>query len=174
MLNVLCISCNIEAVTHSDEVLAIPRMTPRAPFVRFQPPSSMKLVTCVVRPERLQAVKGALFEVGVTGMTLSRVSGHGGETEIVEHYRGSALVLEFRDKVKIEMAVSEPFVEATIQAIVRAARTGEVGDGKIFVQQLDRVVRIRTGERDVNALTPVTADEVQSRQSDYESWRAET
>lgn len=134
----------------------------------------MKLVTCVVRPERLQAVKGALFEVGVTGMTLSRVSGHGGETEIVEHYRGSALVLEFRDKVKIEMAVSEPFVEATIQAIVRAARTGEVGDGKIFVQQLERVVRIRTGERDNNALTPVTADEVQSRQSDYESWRAET
>ena len=149
-------------------------MTPRALIVRFQHPSPMKLVTCVVRPERLQAVKGALFEVGVTGMTLSRVSGHGGETEIVEHYRGSALVLEFRDKVKIEMAVSEPFVEATIQAIVRAARTGEVGDGKIFVQQLERVVRIRTGERDNNALTPVTADEVQSRQSDYESWRAET
>ncbi len=150
-----------------------PRMTPRVPPVRFHP-TSMKLVTCVVRPERLQAVKGALFEVGVTGMTLSRVSGHGGETEIVEHYRGSALVLEFRDKVKIEMAVSEPFVEATIQAIVRAARTGEVGDGKIFVQELERVVRIRTGERDVNALTPVTADEVQSRQNDYESWRAES
>ena len=148
-------------------------MTPSVPYARFhQPP--MKLITCVVRPERLQAVKGALFEVGVTGMTLSRVSGHGGETEIVEHYRGSALVLEFRDKVKIEMAVSEPFVEATIQAIVRAARTGEVGDGKIFVQELERVVRIRTGERDVNALTPVTADEVQSRQHDYESWRAET
>ena len=73
----------------------------------------MKLVTCVVRPERLQPVKGALFEVGVTSMTLSRVSGHGGETEIVEHYRESALVLEFRDKVKIEMAVSWPFVETT-------------------------------------------------------------
>ena len=133
----------------------------------------MKLVTCVVRPERLQAVKGALFEVGVTGMTLSRVSGHGGETEIVEHYRGSALVLEFRDKVKIEMAVSEPFVEATIQAILRSARTGEVGDGKIFVQQLERVVRIRTGERDTDALTPVTADEVQARHTEYEPWRAE-
>ncbi len=156
------------------ERLTTPRMTPRDPIARFQHPTTMKLVTCVVRPERLQAVKGALFEVGVTGMTLTRVSGHGGETEIVEHYRGSALVLEFRDKVKIEMAVSEPFVEATIQAIVRAARTGEVGDGKIFVQELERVVRIRTGERDVNALTPVTADEVQSRQTDYESWRAET
>ena len=96
-------------------------------------------------------------------MTLSRVSGHGGEQEIVEHYRGSALVLEFRDKVKIEMAVSEPFVEATIQAILGAARTGEVGDGKIFVQSLESVVRIRTGERDGNALTPMNADEVQAR-----------
>ena len=133
----------------------------------------MKLVTCVVRPDRLHAVKGALFEVGVTGMTLTRVSGHGGEQEIVEHYRGSALVLEFRDKVKIEMAVSEPFVEATIQAILRSARTGDVGDGKIFVQQLERVVRIRTGERDTDALTPVTADDVQARHTEYEPWRAE-
>ena len=133
----------------------------------------MKLITCVVRPERLHAVKEALFEVGVTGMTLSRVSGHGGEREVVEHYRGSALVLEFRDKVKIEMAVSEPFVEATIQAILRSARTGEVGDGKIFVQPLERVVRIRTGESDVEALTPVTAGEVQDRRIDEETWRKE-
>ena len=131
----------------------------------------MKLITCVVRPERLHAVKEALFQVGVTGMTLVRVSGHGGEQEVVEHYRGSALVLEFRDKVKIEMAVSEPFVEPTIQAIIKAARTGEVGDGKIFVQHLERVVRIRTGERDVEALTPITADEVQARHADYhEVW----
>src|ERR1700716_2397827 len=130
----------------------------------------MKLVTCIVRPERLHAVKESLFQVGVTGMTLARVSGHGGEQEVVEHYRGSALVLEFRDKVKIEMAVSEPFVEATIQAILSAARTGDVGDGKIFVQPLDRVVRIRTGERDIDALTPVTADEVQARHA--ESWSA--
>ena len=133
----------------------------------------MKLVTCVVRPERLHAVKEALFEVGVTGMTLSRVSGHGGEREVVEHYRGSALVLEFRDKVKIEMAVSEPFVEATIQAILRSARTGEVGDGKIFVQPLERVVRIRTGESDIEALTPVTAGEVHDRRIDQDTWRAE-
>ena len=123
----------------------------------------MKLITAVVRPERLRAVKEALFRVGVTGMTLSRVSGHGGEREVVEHYRGSALVLEFRDKVKIEMAVSEPFVEPTIQAILSSARTGDVGDGKIFVQPLDRVIRIRTGEEDNAALTPVTADEVQRR-----------
>ena len=123
----------------------------------------MKLITAVVRPERLRAVKEALFRAGVTGMTLSRVSGHGGERELVEHYRGSSLVLEFRDKVRIEMAVSEPFVEATIQAIVSSARSGEVGDGKIFVTPLERVIRIRTGERDVSALTPVTADEVQRR-----------
>jgi nitrogen regulatory protein P-II 1 len=123
----------------------------------------MKLVTCIVRPERLHDVKAALFQVGVTGMTLSRVSGHGGESELVEHYRGSALVLEFRDKVKIEMAVSEPFLEPTIQAIVNSARTGEVGDGKIFVQPLDNVIRIRTGESDTDALTPMNAEEVQAR-----------
>jgi nitrogen regulatory protein P-II 1 len=123
----------------------------------------MKLITAVVRPERLRAVKEALFRAGVTGMTLSRVSGHGGERELVEHYRGSSLVLEFRDKVKIEMACSEPFVEPCIEAILSAARTGDVGDGKIFVQPLDQVIRIRTGERDVEALTPITADEVQRR-----------
>ena len=123
----------------------------------------MKLITAVIRPDRLHAVKEALFRVGVTGMTLSRVSGHGGEREVVEHYRGSALVLDFRDKVKIEAAVSEPFVEPTIQAILSSARTGEVGDGKIFVQELERVIRIRTGERDTAALTPITADEVQRR-----------
>jgi nitrogen regulatory protein P-II 1 len=123
----------------------------------------MKLITAVVRPERLRAVKEALFRAGVTGMTLSRVSGHGGERELVEHYRGSSLVLEFRDKVKIEMACSEPFVEPCVAAILSAARTGDVGDGKIFVQPLDQVIRIRTGERNIEALTPVTADEVQRR-----------
>ncbi len=126
----------------------------------------MKLITAIIRPDRLRAVKESLFRVGVTGMTLSRVKGHGGERELVEHYRGSALVLDFRDKVKIEMAVSEPFVEPTIDAIVSAARTGAVGDGKIFVQPLERVIRIRTAESDTEALTPVTADEVQRRARD--------
>ena len=123
----------------------------------------MKLIVTVVRPERLHVVKEALFRVGVTGMTLSRVSGHGGEHEVIEQYRGSAVLFEFRDKVRIEMAVSEPFVEPTINAILDSARTGDVGDGKIFVQPLEQVIRIRTGERDVEALTPVTADEVQAR-----------
>jgi nitrogen regulatory protein P-II 1 len=123
----------------------------------------MKLITTIIRPERLPAVKEALFSAGVTGITISRVSGHGGESDFVESYRGSSMVLEFHDKVKIEMACSEPFVESTIAAIVAGARTGEVGDGKIFVQSLERVVRIRTGENDVAALTPITADDVQRR-----------
>jgi nitrogen regulatory protein P-II 1 len=123
----------------------------------------MKLITTIIRPERLAAVKEALFAAGVTGITISRVSGHGGESDVVESYRGTSTVLEFHEKVKIEMACSEPFVESTLAAIVAAARTGEVGDGKIFVQALERVVRIRTGESDVAALTPITADDVQRR-----------
>ena len=123
----------------------------------------MKLITCVIRPERLPEVKAALFRAGVTGITISRVSGHGGERDLVEIYRASSVVLEFREKVKIEMVCSEPFVEPTINAILASARTGEVGDGKIFVQSIDSVVRIRTGERDNAALTPVTADEVQRK-----------
>jgi len=123
----------------------------------------VKLIVAVVRPERLSAVKVALFRRGVTGMTLSRVSGHGGEQEIVEHYRGSAVLHEFHEKVRIEIAVSQPFVEPTIEAIVEAAHTGDVGDGKVFVLPLERVVRIRTREHDVEALTPVTADQVQMR-----------
>lgn len=115
----------------------------------------MKLVTAVVRPERVQQVKEALFQAGISGLTLSRVSGHGGEQEIVEHYRGTRVMVEFRDKVEFRMAVSEPFVQAAIDAICQGARTGEVGDGKIFVQPLERVVRIRTGEEDNSALTPV-------------------
>jgi nitrogen regulatory protein P-II 1 len=121
----------------------------------------VKLISTVIRPERLADVKAALFRAGVTGITISRVSGHGGEKELVEVYRATSVVLEFREKVKIEMAVSEPFVEPTIKAILASARTGEVGDGKIFVQPLERVIRIRTGENDNLALTPVTADEVQ-------------
>jgi len=122
---------------------------------------TMKLITAIVRPECLPEVKAALFRAGVTGMTLTRVSGHGGEREVIQQYRGESVVLEFHEKVKIEIAVSEPFVEPTIEAVLSAARTGQVGDGKIFVQDLERVIRIRTGERDNAALTPVTAEEVQ-------------
>jgi nitrogen regulatory protein P-II 1 len=121
----------------------------------------MKLLTTIVRPERLPEVKAALFRAGVTGITLTRVAGHGGEQEVLSQYRGATVVMEFHEKVKIEMAVSEPFVEATIAAILSSARTGEVGDGKIFVQPLERVIRIRTGEENNQALTAVNADAVQ-------------
>jgi nitrogen regulatory protein P-II 1 len=123
----------------------------------------MKLITAIIRPDRLTEVKLALFKAGVTGISLSRVSGHGGEREIVQQYRGERVVMEFHEKIRIEMVCSEPFVEPTIQAILASARTGEVGDGKIFVQSIDSVIRIRTGERDNAALTPVTADAVQQQ-----------
>lgn len=126
----------------------------------------MKLITTVIRPERLPQVKAALFRAGVTGITISRVSGHGGERELLETYRGTTVVLEFREKVRLEMACSEPFVEPTIKAILSSARTGDVGDGKIFVQPIDRVIRIRTGEQDNAALTAVNADTVQQRAID--------
>jgi nitrogen regulatory protein P-II 1 len=121
----------------------------------------MKLIIAIIRPDRLPEVKAALFRAGVTGITLSRVSGHGGEGEVIQRYRAESVVLEFHEKVRIEMVCSEPFVEPTIQAILSSARTGEVGDGKIFVLPIEQVIRIRTGERDNAALTPVTADLVQ-------------
>jgi len=116
----------------------------------------VKLVTAVIRPEMLTPVKEALFAVGVTGITLSRVSGHGGEKEMLEQVRGSSYVIEFHEKVQLSIAVSDDFVDATIDAIVKAARTGAVGDGKIFVQPIERAVRIRTGEEDGAAVTPIT------------------
>ena len=121
----------------------------------------MKLITCIIHPDKRADVKTALFRAGVTGITITRVSGHGGEKELVEQYRASSVVLEFREKVKIEMVCSEPFVQPTIEAILSSARTGQVGDGKIFVQPIEAVIRIRTGERDNAALTPITADAVQ-------------
>lgn len=124
----------------------------------------MKLITAVIRPERLAAVKEALFRIGVTGLSIWRVTGHGGESEVVQHYRGTTVVHDFHEKIRIEMACSEPFVEPAIEAIMESARTGEVGDGKIFVQPIEQVVRIRTGERDNDALTAVNAASIQ-RQS---------
>ena len=118
----------------------------------------MKLITAIVRPERVDAIKTALFAAEVTGLSISRVAGHGGEKTVLDMYRGQPLAYEFHEKVQLDVAVSEPFVERTIGAIVGAAKTGQVGDGKIFVQPLDKVVRIRTGEEDADALTPVTLE----------------
>jgi nitrogen regulatory protein P-II 1 len=115
----------------------------------------MKLVVAIVRPERLGAVLEALYRAEVKGLTLSRVQGHGGETERVETYRGTTVKMDLSEKVRLEIGVSEHFVEPTVQAILRAGRTGEVGDGKVFVLPVEKVYRIRTGEVDEGAVTPV-------------------
>jgi nitrogen regulatory protein P-II 1 len=105
----------------------------------------MKLVVAVIRPERLPYVLESLFRANVAGLTISRVQGHGGET----------VKMELTDKVRLEIAVSDHFVDPTVAALVEGARTGDVGDGKIFVLPVEQVVRIRTGEVDRAAVTPV-------------------
>ncbi len=115
----------------------------------------MKLVVAIVRPEKLTDVLEALFRAEVRGLTISRVQGHGGETERVTTYRGSTVKMELSEKVRLEIGVSDHFVEPTVGAILTAAQTGEVGDGKIFVLPVERVYRIRTAERDEAAVTPV-------------------
>jgi nitrogen regulatory protein P-II 1 len=115
----------------------------------------MKLVVAIVRPERANDVLEALYRADVRGLSMSRVQGHGGETDRVETYRGTTVKMELAEKVRFEVAVSDHFVEPTIKAIQAGARTGDVGDGKIFVLDIDKVVRIRTGEEDTEAVTPV-------------------
>jgi nitrogen regulatory protein P-II 1 len=115
----------------------------------------VKLVIGIVRPEKVNDVLEALYRADVHGLSLSRVQGHGGELERVETYRGTTVKMELAEKVRFEIAVSDAFVEPTIDALVSGARTGEVGDGKIFVVPLERAVRIRTGESDKAAVTPV-------------------
>ena len=115
----------------------------------------MKLVVGIVRPEKTNDVLEALFRADVRGVSMSRVQGHGGELERVETYRGTTVQMGLADKTRFEIAVSDEFVEATVEALCEGARTGEVGDGKIFVLPLERAVRIRTGETDHGAVTPV-------------------
>jgi len=115
----------------------------------------VKLVIGIVRPDKANDVLEALYRADVRGISLSRVQGHGGELDRVETYRGTTVQMGLAEKVRFEIAVSEPFVEPTIDALCEGARTGEVGDGKIFVVPLDRVVRIRSGETDHGAVTPV-------------------
>jgi nitrogen regulatory protein P-II 1 len=117
----------------------------------------VKLVIGIVRPEKANDVLEALYRAEVRGVSMSRVQGHGGELERVETYRGTTVKMGLNDKVRFEIAVSEPFVEPAIEALCEGGRTGEVGDGKIMVVPLERVVRIRTGETDDLAVTPVRA-----------------
>jgi nitrogen regulatory protein P-II 1 len=121
----------------------------------------VKLVTAVIRPEKLPEVLEALFRAEVYGLTISRVQGHGGETEQVETYRGTTVKMELVEKVRLDIGVSDPFVPITIDAILSSARTGEVGDGKIFVVPVEKVIRIRTGEEDLAAVTPALAELVE-------------
>ena len=106
----------------------------------------MRLIKAVIRPDRLNEVLKALYRIEVKGMTVSRTRGHGGEVETVETYRGTSVKMELTDKIMLDIGVSQSYVEPAIEAIVGAARTGEVGDGKIFVNDLAQTVRIRTGE----------------------------
>lgn len=117
----------------------------------------MKLVIGIVRPEKANDVLEALYRAEVRGVSLSRIEGHGGELERVETYRGTTVKMGLSDKVRFEVAVSDSFVDATVNALCEGGRTGEVGDGKIFVLPLDQAVRIRTGESAEAAVTPVVS-----------------
>jgi nitrogen regulatory protein PII len=115
----------------------------------------VKLVIGIVRPEKANDVLEALYRAEVRGVSMSRVQGHGGELDRVETYRGTTVKMGLSEKVRFEVAVSDSFVEPTVEALCEGARTGEVGDGKIFVVPLEQAVRIRTGETDQAAVTPV-------------------
>ena len=114
----------------------------------------MKLIVAIIRPDKLNDVLESLYRADVKGLTVSRVLGHGGEVDAVETYRGTTVKMELHEKVRIEIGVSNPFVEITVRAILDAACTGDVGDGKIFVVPVENVYRIRTKEKDEAAVTP--------------------
>jgi nitrogen regulatory protein P-II 1 len=117
----------------------------------------MKLVVAIVRPEKLSDVLVELFKAEVQGLTITEARGHGGEIEPVETYRGTTVKMSLSEKVRIEIGVSDHFVQTTIDAILRGARTGTVGDGKIFVLPVEKIYRIRSREEDQAAVTPVPA-----------------
>jgi nitrogen regulatory protein PII len=117
----------------------------------------MKLVIGIVRPEKTNEVLEALYRAEVRGFSMSKVQGHGGELERVETYRGTTVRMGLSEKVRFEIAVSDDFVQPAIDALCDGGQTGDVGDGKIFVLDLEQVVRIRSGETDNAAVTPVGA-----------------
>jgi nitrogen regulatory protein PII len=112
----------------------------------------MKMVVAIIKPFKLDDAREALAEIGVQGITVTEVKGFGRQKGHTELYRGAEYVVDFLPKVKIEAAVPDELVERTVEAIVKAARTGKIGDGKIFVFPLEQAVRIRTGEIDAEAL----------------------
>ena len=112
----------------------------------------MKKVEAIIRPFKLEDVKLALVNAGIVGMTVSEVRGFGRQKGQVERYRGSEFTVEFLQKLKVDVVIDDDRVDDVINAIAEAAKTGEIGDGKIFVSSVDTVVRIRTGDRDSSAL----------------------
>jgi nitrogen regulatory protein PII len=112
----------------------------------------MKLITAIIKPFKLDEVRGAVSDIGVRGLTVTEVRGFGRQRGHTEIYRGAEYVVEFVPKTKIEIAVDDGLADMVVEAIARAAKTGKVGDGKIFVFDLEQVVRIRTGERDSSAI----------------------
>ena len=106
----------------------------------------MKLVTAIIKPFKLEDVRDALTTLGIAGLTVSEVKGFGRQKGHTELYRGAEYVVDFLPKVKIELVVADAMVDTAIEAIVKTARTGKIGDGKIFVSNVDQVIRIRTGE----------------------------
>ncbi len=112
----------------------------------------MKKIEAIIKPFKLEDVKDTLTEAGITGMTVTEVKGYGRQQGHSELYRGAEYVVDFLPKVKLEVVVSEDEVETIAEKIVEAARTGKIGDGKIFISSIDKVVRIRTGETDLEAL----------------------
>ncbi|MBV9469217.1 MAG: P-II family nitrogen regulator [Abitibacteriaceae bacterium] len=112
----------------------------------------MKQIVAVLRPHKLQDVKNALLEMGVVGMTVTDVRGAGRQKGHVERYRGSEYTVDLLSKVKIEIVLKEDQVDAVVKTISETARTGEIGDGKIFVLPVEQIIRVRTGDRDQDAL----------------------
>lgn len=112
----------------------------------------MKLVTAIIKPFKLDEVREALTRLGIEGMTVTEVKGYGRQKGHTEIYRGAEYAISFLPKLKIEVAINTDQVDSVIDAIVAAARTGQIGDGKIFISPIDQVVRVRTGEKDADAL----------------------
>ncbi|MEY3580999.1 MAG: Nitrogen regulatory protein [Pseudomonadota bacterium] len=112
----------------------------------------MKQITAIIKPFKLDEVREALAAVGVSGLTVTDVKGFGRQKGHTELYRGAEYVVDFLPKVKVEAVVAEEVVELAVEAIIKAARTGKIGDGKIFVRQVDEVIRIRTGETGAEAV----------------------
>lgn len=112
----------------------------------------MKLITAIIKPFKLDDVREALYDIGITGITMTEVKGFGRQKGHTELYRGAEYVVDFLPKVKLEIVVADKDCEAVIDVIIKSANTGKIGDGKIFVQSLDEVIRIRTGEMGESAV----------------------